>query len=278
MKRALVTLALGEKYETNFRSFCHDSWTSYARRHNVDIVVITHTLDNSARAASRSPAWQKCLILDQEQLRQYDQVAWVDSDILINPQSPSVFENVPLEMIGAVDAYATPNREDYRIALERLYEHWKKNGVAFISNLSATEYHNAFGLEGDFESVVQTGVMVLSPRYHNSLLQDVYNTYEDKGGAHWNYEMRPLSYEILRNKRAYWLNPKFNMGWAYFKQCVYPFLIARGQRIPMRRILRFMAERKCATTAFLNSYFLHFAGCAEEMRHVNQHITSTFDI
>jgi hypothetical protein len=287
MKKALVTLTIGDRYIANYKRFCHDSWNKYAQKHNLDLVVIASMIDDSLRAQSRSPAWQKCLILSHEDVKKYDQVAWVDSDILINPTSPSVFEDVPIEMIGAVDCWATPNWEDHRIWLERTYEYWSKNGVKFVNNISATDYYKNFGLEGEFQSVVQTGVLVLSPKYHNELLEHVYNNYEDKGEASWNYEMRPLSYEILTNKMARWLNHKFNMGWIDIKQNLYPFLNTSDSYIhrAMNKMLRTIGlppksslATKCATTAFLNNYFLHFASCADEMIYVNQKITSIFEI
>jgi hypothetical protein len=227
------------------------------------------------------------LVLSHPDVRAYDQVAWIDSDVLINPSSPSIFENVPLEMIGAVDLYATPNVEEYRIRLERLYEYWTKNGTSFIHNISPTEYHNKFGLEGEFQSVVQTGVLVLSPKFHRELLEHVYHNYEDKGEGRWGYEMRPLSYEILINDLAYWLNPKFNMLWPYIKQFLYPFLSSSDSYFhrALNKAMRisglapkFSLAAKCATTAYLNNYFLHFSGKASEMMYVNQKITSIFDI
>jgi hypothetical protein len=291
MKKALVTLAIGSKHLSNFKNFCYDSWNTYAQKHNLDLVVITNPLDVSPRAQSRSPAWQKSLILSQQEVREYTQVAWVDSDILINPQSPNIFDDVPIEMIGAVDMYAAPNSEDYRISLERLYEYWSKNGVKFINNISATDFHKNFGLEEEFQSVVQTGVLVLSPKHHRDLLEHVYNKYEDKGEGCWNFEMRPLSYEILKNKFVHWLNPKFNMSWVFIRQYFYPFLnkpdkpnsflnkvLRKSGLTPKSSTLKTSLITKCATTAFLNNYFLHFAASANDMVYVDQKITSIFEI
>lgn len=283
MKKAIVTLTIGKKYIRNFRRFCDGPWKAYAQKHSLDLIVLTDSLDSTSRAQSRSPAWQKCLILSQREIQKYDQVAWVDSDILINPRSPNIFDNVPIEMIGAVDDYATPNKEDHEVGLERLYEHWSQNGIKFIRNLTATEYHKNFGLPGEYQSVVQTGVLVLSPKYHNDLFQHVYNEYDDKGPAYWNYEMRPLSYEILKHNLAYWLNPKFNMPWSYTKQFLYPFLNTQNTFIHILLkmsglTLKASLTTKCATTAYLNNYFLHFAGSADEMKYVNQKITSIFQI
>jgi hypothetical protein len=206
----------------------------------------------------------------------------VDADILINPRSPDIFDSVPPELVGAVDAYATPTAEDHRMGLERLYDHWSARGIEFINNLSATDFHAQFGLEGEFNSVVQTGVMVLSPRHHAALFEHIYKSYEDRGEAFWNYEMRPMSYEILIRDFAHWLSPKFNMIWSHTKMFHYPFFdmsdswIRRAIiRVSRRRLMtRRSLRMRYATTAFLNNYFLHFAGCPQDMVWVDQQVTS----
>lgn len=286
MKRAIVTLAVGAKHLNNFNSYCRRSWTRYAERHNLDLVVLTDALDNSERALSRSPAWQKCLILSLEPINRYDRVAWLDSDIIINPESPDIFLGVPMDKIGAIDCYANPNPGDYAKWLERLYDHWTKRGSSFVRNATPTEYHSRFGLTGNFTSVVQTGVLVLSPTYHRDLLQRVYYGYEDKEATEWNYEMRPLSYEILKADLAFWIDGKFNAEWALIRQNLYPFAYDLNFYEKLtNRVLRSLGFNvsmglmgKCATTAFLNNYFLHFSGCSSEMRFVNQEVTSIFDV
>ena len=99
--------------------------------------------------------------------------------------------------MGAVDEYATPTPELHRHTLAKLYRRWEAEGVPFVRNETAADYYRVYGLPGGFDSVVQTGVMVLSPRHHRTLLEAVYETYDDRGPG-WNYEMRPLSYELLR--------------------------------------------------------------------------------
>ena len=284
MKKALLTLVVGDKYSRNFERYCERLWTDYARRNGFDVIIIDGLLDTSQRAVSRSPAWQKCLVLSHPKVCDYDQVVWIDADVLINPNSPDIVRGVPTKMIGAVDEYATPNQEERRLYFERLYEHHSRRGAQYLNDLSASDYHGNFGLKGEFHSVVQTGVMVLSPKHHRELLEHVYYTYEDKGSARWHYEMRPLSYEIQRNDYVFWIDPKFNMIWPFVKQLHYPFLFFRKEPLLKKRLrklglnLEKSLHTKCATAAFLNNYFLHFAGCADEMRFVNPSITSVLDM
>lgn len=287
MKKALVTLAIGKRYENNFNNYCRATWSSYSKKNGFDLIVITNPLDDSALANSRSPAWQKCLVLSHEEVCKYDQIVWIDSDVMINPQSPDICKDVPIEKISAVDEYATPSKQEHPFYLERTYQHWSNECAQFISSPTTTDFHKDYGLEGEFDSVVQTGVMVLSPRLHKDILEHVYYSYEDKGAPCYNYEMRPLSYEIIRNDLAHWLSPRFNLLWIFSKQFHYPFLdsYSNSYQMNLRKTLRRVSLdprasllRKCTTTTFLNNYFLHFAGTAHEMKYVDTKVSSVFEI
>jgi hypothetical protein len=263
MKKALVTLAVGEKYLRNFRDHCMANWDAYAKRHGYDLVLLPEPIDRSARAQSRSVAWQKCLILTLPGLAAYDRVVWIDSDIVINPSSPDVGADVPEDRIGATDEYSTPSRDVHRSILSDLYASWRRAGASFVENLDPADFHHAFGLPEKMPAAVQTGVLVLSPRHHADLLRYVYDNYEDKGGSDWNYEMRPLSYEIQRRGLAHWIDPRFNMLWLMVESQHYPFL-AEIDPSARERVLR-----RVTTLAWLNNYFLHFAASVQMMKYVD---------
>lgn len=264
MKRnALVTLVTGNQFRATFAAWFHAGWKRYCEMHGLDLIVIDRVLDDSSRAAQRSAAWQKCLVCQHSAVKQYDQVAWVDADIRIRPSAPNIFTGVPHEMIGAVDDYATPSAEEHEMVLRRVYQEWDKRDVKYVNNVTAHDFYKNFGL-GGFDSVVQTGVLVFSPRLHPDIFQRTYDDYEDKGDSSWNYEMRPLSYEIMKTGLVRWISPKFNMPWSIYQQLFYPFL---GDHSRIRALLhrvfgtrRGSLRRKCVQSAFLNNYWLHFAG------------------
>jgi hypothetical protein len=284
MRKALVTLAIGDKYIAMFDQWCRTSWQQYAQRHGYDLIVITEPLDQSERSQARSPSWQKCLILSHPDVKNYDRAVWIDSDILINPNSPDICQDVPIEKVGAIDEYATPSREEHRSYLERLYQYWDEHHIEYTDNLTASSFHHQYGLTGEFQSVVQGGVLAMSPQYHRELMEHIYHAYEDKGGAHWNYEMRPLSYEIQKHRLEHWVSPKFNMPWPFVRQFLYPFLNtqpSRKDKILGKLGIDHPTEllQKCVTTAFLNNYFLHFAGgTTPDMAYVDMHCASVFNI
>jgi hypothetical protein len=93
--------------------------------------------------------------------------------------------------------------------------------------------------------------MVLSPRHHRELLEHVYHNYEDRGGEPWNYEMRPLSFEIQKQGLLHVLDSRFN--------ALLVHLILQKQ-MELRCAL---LPNECATFVrliFDQAYFLHLAG------------------
>ena len=99
-------------------------------------------------------------------------------------------------------------------------------------------------------------MLVLSPSHHRELLEDVYARYEDKGPG-LNYEMRPLSYELLRAGVVHWLDPRFNYIWGHYKALHFPFLVTHP---------RHPRAAECAARALADVHFLHFTGSLDEMR------------
>ncbi|HEY4348939.1 MAG TPA: hypothetical protein VGM80_15275 [Gaiellaceae bacterium] len=253
--RAIVTLAVGGNHASRWHAVCEPEWQLYCDRHGLDLICIEEPLDVSARARGRSPAWQKCLILGHPDVAGYEQVAWVDADILPNPTSPCVFDGVPLHLVGAVDEYATPTHEIHARVLRKLYDRWEADGIIFVSNLAAPDFYRNYGLPDGFESVVQTGVMVLSPAHHRELLERAYAEHEDHGPG-WNYEMRPLSYELLKAGVVHWIDHRFNYLWGHYRALHFPFLDAARDHPD---------GPSYAARALAQTYFLHFTGSVEEM-------------
>jgi hypothetical protein len=268
-KKAIVTLTIGNKYVNQFKKYCQNNWMQYCEANGFDLIVFDSHLDINERAKNRSPAWQKLLILQQDSVKHYEQVVWIDSDILINPSSPDICADIPVEYVGAVDAYSLVSKSLYKQALLRLYASWRKNNIDYIDNIDPSDYHKIYGLPMKLEHVVQTGVIVLSPEYHSEILQKVYDSYEDRGTSVWNYEMRPLSYELQLNCKIKWLDSRFNMIWPDYKNMFYQFL---NHPTTLERIYSYLTinrasrrQQECATAAFSNNYFLHFASTPNEM-------------
>jgi hypothetical protein len=239
--QAIVTLAVGHEYAERWHRLCERNWRRYAERHGYDLICIEEPLDHSERARGRSPSWQKLLVLGQPFAEDYERIVWIDADILFGYEAPSVADGVPPELVGAVDEHDLPTP-----ALRHaLYP----EGLA--------EYYAAVGLSASFEQIVQTGLMVLCPQHHRELFEHVYTSYEDPGPGLY-YEMRPLSWELLRNDRVWWLDARFNRLWDIYRAHQYPFLFDHPGH---------PRAADAVEQALREAYCLHFAGINADMDH-----------
>ena len=284
-EKAIVTLLIGQKYQQRWNTICSKNWQQYADKHGYDLVCIDKPLDDSARAQSRSPAWQKCLILGDERVKNYDRVVWIDSDILINPHSPCIVSQVPEDKVGAISSF-----HQFHEQLPGKDQTLMNRAVEFLgwSFNNAKEYYLKAQLPDVFDQVVQTGVMVLSPKHHQPILEYTYHNYQDTPVG--DFEMESLSYELLKTNSIHWLDDRFNKLWIVCMLMHYPFLLPpKNTEIkPIRVWKRFtrghyqLPPQKITTaaltTAVLNNYFLHFAGVDHYMPWVNINIDLWHDI
>src|SRR5208282_1107390 len=214
MKTALVTLIVGMPYQCAWREVCEPGWRAYAKRHGYDIITIEEPLDRSTRALNRSPSWHKCIVLGASVCPGYDRNVWVDTDMVTNPSAPADTKGVPIEKIGVTDEMLALASQDRNEVLTFLSERCKTMApdlltFALHSYRDPSAYHAAWGLPRRGAHILQAGLLVLSPKYHRSLLEHVYFAYEDKGAA-TNYEMRPLSFEIQDRGLQHLIDQRFN--------------------------------------------------------------------
>lgn len=261
MTTAVVTLAIGDNYLGRWRLLCERGWRQYCDRHNYTLLVIDKPLDESQRARGRSPAWQKCLVLEPPLASRFDRVIWVDSDIVINPGAPSIDANLSPELIGAIDENTYPTPESRQTIINSLVASWEKANPEISSNWATfrdpAAWHALAGLPKRGRYMVQTGVLVMSPRHHRDLLRHVYDAYEDRGGVQMNYEMRPLSFEIQEHGFQQWIDNRFN-ALILFLQLY--------QNVLLRQPLKNTVEQlRFIQSAYATNYFLHFAGCQNLM-------------
>jgi hypothetical protein len=279
--KAIVTLAIGDYYRNQWEELCRSNWSEYANKHGYDLFCLDKPLDLSARATARSAAWQKCLILSADFAKSYEQIVWVDSDILINNScAPCIASFVPLENVGGVNLPSAPGVAEFQRAWLRLSQIWRPQ-KAIQEKVCARDYYTQWGLPNGFEEIITTSVLVLSPRHHKDLLEHVYYHYEDRGEPSWNYEMRPLSYEIVKSGAFKVLDCRFSTSWSVQMALHYPFLLTRESSAYSGR--EYGEEwdqllRCCLNIAFHNSYFLHFGPRKAEMKLVEACLRDPFTV
>lgn len=256
-KLAITTLTIGETYSQIWNEYFREDWETYAQRHGYDLVVFDTPLCEDPH--NRPPHWQKLLICTHPSLAGYDRVAWVDSDIGIQPEkAPCLFENVPPEKVGIALHGELQDPLYKEIAMERWISTFSKlHGKDFSSFWD--DYFKRADLPLPGEPRYNTGVLALSPRHHGKLLESVFEKYT-KGA--FDHEQTFLNYELIQAGLVHEIDPRFNReaGAEILKH--YPFLfLLDDERTAIGAFEAFdKLAGACLKTIWERSWFLHFSG------------------
>ena len=95
-KNYLVTIAIGKKCLDDWTKYAKPLWLKYCKRHSLGLIVIIKDLLSKKKTLfGKKATWQKMLIgshLSSSGLN-INNICYLDTDILINPNSPNVFKN-----------------------------------------------------------------------------------------------------------------------------------------------------------------------------------------
>jgi hypothetical protein len=179
-KLALMTIASGEKYQEIWKR-TKPYFEDYADRCGADLLVLENIPDHLP-----SPHWAKFSIYELLK-KQYDRIAFIDADILIRSDAPSLFDIVPENEFGIFnEGYYTPRA----ICLHEV----KKVYNVDLSKWDGTTYYN-------------TGVMVVS-RCH----RHIFNTPSEIKPLRNSFgEQTYLNMRIVQSEvKVHILEPAFN--------------------------------------------------------------------
>jgi hypothetical protein len=250
-RAAIVSFVIGDDYEATWSKLCAPSWIAYAERIGVDLIVFKDRLDKTD--LSRSPAWQKLLILALPWMQRYERIIWLDSDIIISRSAPNILEFAgPPEKVGLSLEGARLAPAEQQIYLERFQKTTLSPDT--VDTVWQDRQYGAYMTHGltPYPEQFNTGVMVLSPQHHRDLLLSVYHQPE----VSRLYEQAYLSHRLLETGLAHVISPRFNWGIAeavqlYLQEEV--LLYEDPQTIARIVVVLVRAEMR-------NAYFLHFNG------------------
>lgn len=255
-RAAIVTLAIGDFYTSAWNKLFKTSWLNYAEKFNFDLYVIYIPLDNSEAAKSIVLTWQKCLILEQDWAQSYERIIWIDVDIAISASAPNILDYVTEnDKVGI----SSENLQLAEVELDILFEQehninmlpqhrdaiWKN---FYIENLSGIGF-NAEMIEVVNNEIFNSGVMVLSPKYHRNILKLVYDTRKSQ----WSQEQPLMTYYLKKENSFIRLSPRFN--W-----CLYPVINLHFRYCDQSHKMASDIIPEFVKTEFKKSYFLHFNG------------------
>jgi hypothetical protein len=147
--------------DSKYSKYCIDSWRQWARKYGIEVLVIDDNLDIDK---SIEPHWYKTFALSilENSSVEFNRVAIVDNDTIVNPKCPNFFELLTDDEIGvSID----DTNYDWII---RSIECYKENVFRDFNDVSPFEYFNS-------------GFMLLSKHHKdifNSITKFVQNNYK----------------------------------------------------------------------------------------------------
>lgn len=275
--KALFTLAIGAQYQNLWQTHCRPNWEAYARRHGYDIVVIDQPIKRLEDAPRRPPHWQKCFILSHPRAGDYEDVVYLDSDIMINyHRAPCVVAANRPGYVGAVrfDHYLDDDLNAYLIAVRKgnFISYEKRAAMRRADNkpalLPPADFSSYYGLymSGRDEAHlprINSGLLVMKPAVHRERLETIYQQSFEEARDEWvngtlEIDQTFLTWKLLQAGLINLLDERFNRIASFEHAIHYPFtLIFKDETL----------LRMCFTSMLHNCYFLHFARCQGMMQY-----------
>jgi lipopolysaccharide biosynthesis glycosyltransferase len=182
MKKAVITIAI---CVDDYSKFTIPTIKAYASKIRADCIVI-----DKQKLSTIYPHYEKYQIHDL--LKVYDRILYLDSDVIVKPDCPDLFELVPENKFGILDE--ADNNKIYVKFYESILNLSKKYNIS-LSNWDQKIYYN-------------TGVMVIS-KIHDWLFLN--KPKEEIIDMWYAYEQSYLNMMIIsKNVEIYKLNYKFN--------------------------------------------------------------------
>lgn len=207
MKNLLVSLAIGSKYVKEYTELFYKSQLNYAKKYGYDFVLVQDRPKGVANHPD-SISFDKALVFSQEWAMGYDNVIFVDADILINPESPAIHKEIT-DKIMVVDEYSQPDPVSRIKVQEKMG--WET---------SASDYYKLAGFNIKTTKMINTGVIAMKPKLNAKFMKSVHFKYSMRSighPRHFHFEQSAIGYELQKNNKAEYLDNKFNAVWNIYK-------------------------------------------------------------
>ena len=259
----LSTVAIGENYLEIWERNALPTWAEYCNRHDLGLIVFDQEMLERESRFWKKATWQKLLIANclAESGLLVTNVCYLDTDILISPFAPNIFNGYDPAMIAVV-SQVRDLPQPLCLTLRRLaflrHNRWDTN-YPLDSSLFMTP-QQIFSFHGlpEFNNYFCAGMFVFNVERHRLLMKEWFEKYTREvhsitgGGdeAHVNYEFQNWG-------KLSWLPYRFQALWTYEVAWHYPFLFNR-------EVFGTELVRECIEASLYKNHFLHFAGSWHE--------------
>jgi len=259
LRNVLTTIAIGDTYYNSWKAYALPGWETYCRRHGLALVVFDEDLIGKNHKFWKRATWQKLLIGETLKISQFKvkNVCYLDTDILINPMAPNIFEFYDSEKIGLVSLrknlpfpYESVLRRLAFLRHTRYDKRYPLDSSLFMSLKQLYEYHS-LPVQSDEACM---GLIVFNVPKHSKIMRGWFDKYGPNvesitdGG-----DQTHVNYEIQNWGNVQWLDYRFQAIWVFEMAWKYPFLYDSFRE-------NSDLIRKCIEASLYANYFLHFAG------------------
>lgn len=207
MERVLVVVvAIGDQYFKRYSELFYENHRAWTDLNGYDLHIVREPIEPRGAHPSLM-CMQRYLVCSAPWSAGYDRIVYVDADILFNLDRAGRIElDAPdPTKVWAVDEYTQPTLEK-RIEFQRRMR-WET---------SARDYYGLAGFNIETESMINGGLLVMSPRYHREFFEELYEFGIKTGVDHprgYHYEQSLTGYEL--QKRGLWarLPNEWNSIW-----------------------------------------------------------------
>ena len=261
-ERWLLTTAIGGDYFESWSATVRPFWEAYADRHGLGIAVVVGDVFELDEPELNG-AWQKLLAPRalKSVLGSEFRCVLADTDVVISPRAPDIFQVVSPGNIGVVSQYRDLPLE--YLALRRriafLRRTFMDHNFPLESALVAEPRAmlQAAGLQ-EHDDFFCSGVVVVDSLHHAELFAEWYcaaPTGQEYTAIDWGEELW-LNSCVQGRKDTQWLEYSWQALWLYEVATSYPFLYSSE--------VDAQVARWCLGSSLLRHHFLHLAGRWEQ--------------
>lgn len=253
---AIVTLAVGDMYLENWEKNVSDGWIAYCKRHNLGLFIEEHSLDERNNAKKKQ--WQKLLVVERlaQKAPNVKTFCYLDSDIAINPQSRSIFDDIDSKKLNLVSQFKNMpflvRRAQKMVSFHRHHFISKKYPLDSAIFMRPEEIFAFHGLP-IFDDYACTGLIAGGTSQFARVFREIYEIYDKDVNSITGGDEPILNYEFLSRFEINWLPYEYQALWLFEMALNYPFLYSK-EKIDSELV------RKCVDAVLSRVSFLHFAG------------------
>lgn len=259
--RAIILMAIGSKHQEMLEANRHQ-FEVYAKQCNAKLEVCESPPDPSMRSHLFT---QKLLLAHQ--YRQYEWIAFLDLDILISKDAPSIFDFA--ESDKGFGAILDPRGER---RFERANQKWHRQPA--LNKLSTQDCftNKGFLASQDLKGTINGGVWLCQPALVAELFSNYYQSLSKSPEDFSMYEELPMAYLTQTRGLFFSLNEKFNRQVIYLISedgAKFIYFIARLQKKINKRLQKFLPKYrpfffpqycKFINKSLENNHIIHFSG------------------